>query len=111
MVINKINNILELGHKILRVEEIINTTKYMTNSDEIANIMKKIKQELANKLIEAYNQPEKDLCKPETIKEVPCKINVDSSEITEEIKKFIKTLIPETPVTKKPTSARRTTKK
>ena len=70
--LSEINEILDLGKKILDIEEIIKSTKYMKQYQQIISVMKGIKNDLAKEIASHYNEPT---------------YSVDNSTITEETSK------------------------
>jgi hypothetical protein len=75
--LSEINEILELGKKILNIEEIIKSTKYMKQYQQIISVMKGIKNDLAKEIASHYKEPT---------------YSVDNSTITEETSKTEETI-------------------
>jgi hypothetical protein len=75
--LNEINEILELGKKILDIEEIIKSTKYMKQYQQIISVMKGIKNDLAEEIASHYKEPT---------------YSVDNSTITKETSKTEETI-------------------
>ena len=55
--LNEINEILDLGKKILDIEKIITSTKYMKQHQIVISVMKNIKTELVNEISSYYKEP------------------------------------------------------
>ena len=55
--LNEINEILDLGKKILDIEEIITSTKYMKQHQSVISVMKNIKNELVDEIARRYKEP------------------------------------------------------
>lgn len=75
--LSEINEILDLGKKILDIEEIIKSTKYMKQYQQIISVMKGIKNDLAEEIASHYKEPT---------------YSVDNSTITKENSKTEETI-------------------
>ena len=66
---NRIINTLDYGRLILDIEDIVNATKYTKKSDEVTKIMKEIKLQLVDDMINYYNTDTTvDIVKPKKTK-------------------------------------------
>jgi len=62
-----IDNLLEIGYKILKTDEIIKATEYSIDAKEVEKIMQDVKAQLINDLIKEYKIPGKPNAKPMTM--------------------------------------------